>query len=76
MNQMKSELLFLQKQRMDKLLAKMEPIVIRDAPSTKTNFKMQVQIIILCYMNLWGVAVLDCHPDHNKGPNYAPCTCQ
>ncbi len=23
-------------------------------------------------MNLWGVAVLelDCHPDHNKGPDY------
>ena len=44
MNQMKSELLSLQKQRMDKLVEKMEPIVIRDAPSTRTNFKMQVKI--------------------------------
>ena len=28
-------------------------------------------------MNLWGVAVLelDCHPDLNKGPDYAPCAC-
>ncbi len=29
------------------------------------------------YMNLWGVAVLelDSHPDHNKGPDYAPLDC-
>ena len=28
-------------------------------------------------MNLWGVTVLelDCHPDHNKGPDYVPCPC-
>ncbi len=28
-------------------------------------------------MNLWGVAVLelDSHPDHNKGPDHAPCAC-
>ncbi len=28
-------------------------------------------------MNLWGIAVLglDSHPDHNKGPGYAPCAC-
>ncbi len=28
-------------------------------------------------MNLWGVAVLelDSHPDHNKGPDHAPCDC-
>ena len=32
---------------------------------------------VRCYMNLWGVAVLelDCHPDHNKGLDYAPCAC-
>ncbi len=29
----------------------------------------------IMYMNLWGVAVheLDSHPDHNKGPDHAPC---
>ncbi len=28
-------------------------------------------------MYLWGVAVLelDSHPEHNKGPDYAPCSC-
>ncbi len=28
-------------------------------------------------MNLWVVVVLesDSHPDHNKGPVHAPCTC-
>ncbi len=27
------------------------------------------------YKNLWGVAIieLDSHPDHNKGPDHAPC---
>ncbi len=26
------------------------------------------------YMNIWGVVILElnCHPDHNKGPDYAP----
>ncbi len=26
-------------------------------------------------MNLWGVVVLELnkHPDHNKGPDHAPC---
>ena len=29
---------------------------------------------IKCYMNLWGVAVLelDSHPDLNNGPDHAP----
>ena len=33
-------------------------------------------LIFIC-MNLWGVAVLelDSYPDHNKGPDYAPCPC-
>ena len=28
-------------------------------------------------MNLWGFAVLelDSYPDHNKGPDHAPCAC-
>ncbi len=28
-----------------------------------------------CYMNVWGVAVLehDSYSDHNKGPDHAPC---
>ncbi len=28
-------------------------------------------------MFLWGVAVLELnsYPDHNKGPDHAPCTC-
>ena len=28
-------------------------------------------------LNLWGVAVLehDSHPNHNKRPDHAPCTC-
>ncbi len=32
---------------------------------------------VLTSMNLWGVAVLkvDSHPDHNKGPDHAPCVC-
>ncbi len=27
--------------------------------------------------DLWSVEVLelDCHPDHNKGPDHAPCAC-
>ena len=29
---------------MEKLMSKMAPIVIRDGPSSKTNFKMQVII--------------------------------
>ena len=30
---------------------------------------------VICYMNLWGVAVpeLDSHPDRNKGSDHAPC---
>ena len=30
-------------------------------------------IDVRCYMNLWGVAVLelDSHPDYNKGPDHA-----
>ncbi len=40
------------------------------------NFCLNM-IDIRCYMNLWGVAVpeLDSHPDRNKGPYHAPCTC-
>ncbi len=36
-----------------------------------------VELDIICYMNIWGVAVLelDCHPDHNKEPEHAPCAC-
>ena len=32
---------------------------------------------VICFMNLWGFAVLelDSHPDHNKGPDQAPCAC-
>ena len=34
-------------------------------------------IDVRCYMNRWGVTVLElnCHPENNKGPDYAPCAC-
>ena len=36
---------------------------------------MYSKILDMCDMNLWGVVVLelDCHPDHNKGTDHAPC---
>ncbi len=45
----------------------------------QTNFwglTTNVCVICIC-MNLWGIAVLelDSHPDHNKGPDHAPCAC-
>ena len=37
--------------------------------------RLSYPIVVRFYINLWGVAVLelDCHPDHSKGPYYAPC---
>ena len=42
----------------------------------KSNNKKQKKYVYVCIcMNLLGVAVpeLDSHPDHNKGPDHAPC---
>ncbi len=35
----------------------------------KVKKRKILDLDVRCYMNLWGVAVLelDCHPDHNKG---------
>ncbi len=37
--------------------------------------KNSLNRIVSCYMNIWGVAVLelDSHPGNNKGPDHAPC---
>ena len=39
---LKQDLKELQRQRIEAVLAKMEPLIIRDPPSQKTNYKMQV----------------------------------
>ena len=38
-------------------------------------FENGCQLDVRCYMNLWGVAVLDSYPDHNKGTDHALCAC-
>ena len=64
-----------------------QSIVVTDASGNPVTGKIiismiQVQLFICIemlefryYMNLWGVAVLELnsHPDHNKGPDHAPC---
>ncbi len=34
-----------------------------------------IQLLNKVYEGLVAVLELDCHPDHNKGPEYAPCAC-
>ena len=46
----------------------------------KTNLNRFIHkniIFLICDLNLWLVVILELgsHPDHNKGPDDAPCAC-